>query len=160
MGEGLALSKKTLGERIRDERQHRNMSQYQLSEQTKTLQAQINAMENGRPNFSKEKLKVVLDCLGIKAHPSDINKYHQECHQVIKMGEIAGIVRQVEFGTVLERPNGEESLSDDAAILIKEVEELKYEIEEWLKRDNKGIKGWISAVDSARKLFTKVLEII
>ena len=146
----------TWGEMIRNERLHRNMSQYQLSEQTKTLQAQINAMENGRPDFSKEKFKVVLDYLGIKARPSDINKYHQECHQVIKMGEIAGIVRQVEF----EHPNGKESLSDDAAILIKEVEELKYEIEEWLKTEHKGIKGWISAVDSARKLFNKVLEII
>ena len=109
----------TWGEMIRNERLHRNMSQYQLSEQTKTLQAQINAMENGRPDFSKEKFKVVLDYLGIKAHPSDINKYHQECHQVIKMGEIASVVRQVEFGTVLEHPNGEESLSDDAAIQIK-----------------------------------------
>lgn len=156
MGEGLALSKKTLGERIRDERQHRNMSQYQLSEQTKTLQAQINAMENGRPDFSKEKFKVVLDYLGIKAHPSDINKYHQECHQVIKMSEIASIVRQVEF----EHPNGEESLSDEASLMIREIEELKEEIEEWLKAEHKGVKGWIGAVDTGRKLFTKVLEII
>lgn len=143
----------TWGEMIRNERQHRNMSQYQLSEQTKTLQAQINAMENGRPDFSKEKFKVVLDYLGIKAHPSDINKYHQECHQVIKMGE-------VEFGTVLEQPNSEESLSDDAAMLIREVEELKEEIEKWLKSEYKGVKGWIGAVDTGRKLFTKVLEII
>lgn len=143
----------TWGEMIRNERQHRNMSQYQLSEQTKTLQEQINAMENGRPSFSKEKFKVVLDYLGIKAHPMDINKYHDECHQIVKTGE-------VEFGTVLEQPNSEESLSDDAAILIKEVEELKSEIEEWLKGEYKGITGWISAVDSARKLFTKVLEII
>ena len=142
-----------LGAEIRDARMARNMSQYQLSEQTKTLQAQINAMENGRPGFSKEKFKVVLDYLGIKAHPSDINKHHQESHQVIKMGE-------VEFGTVLEHPNGEESLSDDAAILIKEVEELKDEIEEWLSGEYKGVKGWIGAVDTGRKLFTKVLEII
>lgn len=154
------MSKKTLGERIMDERQHRNMSQQTLSQETKTLQKQINAMENGRPGFSKEKFKFVLDYLGIKAHPSDINKYHQECHQVIKMGEIASVVRQVEFGTVLEQPNSEESLSDDAAMLIREVEELKEEIEKWLKSEYKGVKGWIGAVDTGRKLFNKVLEII
>lgn len=134
-----------LGTEIRDARMARNMSQKVLSTETKTLQEQINAMENGKPGFNKDKIKFVLDYLGVEATPMKITKYHERCH-----------------GLVHAPPTVEktEEFSEEAASIIKEIEALKDEIEEWLKRDNKGIKGWISAVDSARKLFNKVLEII
>lgn len=75
------MSKKTLGERIRDERQHRNMSQQTLSQETKTLQKQINAMENGKPGFSLEKLELLVDYLGVEASRTSLRSYYEVCHE-------------------------------------------------------------------------------
>lgn len=119
-----------LGTEIRDARMARNMSQKVLSTETKTLQEQINAMENGRPGFSKEKLKVVLDYLGIQASTNEINRWYAPEPEPV----------------------------DEVKELLTEIDELKAEIEDWLEREYRGMGEWIGGVSSARKLLAKVVE--